>query len=287
MNKMSKKEKKKIAVFGVDSRLLAAADALSDEGFDVTLFGDGYGSNIVKTLHGADAVLLGVPASTDGKYICGLGDGKAISFKALFEKMGGKCPLLFGGGIGEDIKKNAPKYGVRCVDYLPDEAFALRNALTTAEGAVNIMMNELPVTVFGSSAVITGFGRVGRALCRCLISLGASVTVCARSASDRAAANCMGASVCDIPKGEANGLPWCDVIFNTVPDLILGEAQLENISGETLLVELASVPGGIDASAAAKTGHKLIIARGLPGKTSPVTAGRDICRAVIEMWGDE
>ena len=62
-----------------------------------------------------------------------------------------------------------------------------------------------------------------------------------------------------------------DVIFNTVPYRILSDEQLAMIPSATVLMELASSPGGWNPTAACMA--KVIYAPGLPGKCAPRTAG--------------
>ena len=42
----------------------------------------------------------------------------------------------------------------------------MANAVPTAEGAVQLAMEQMPVTIHGARVLITGFGRVGQAAAR-------------------------------------------------------------------------------------------------------------------------
>ncbi len=90
------------------------------------------------------------------------------------------------------------------------------NALPTAEGALQIAMEELPITIHDARALVIGFGRLGRALAPRLRALGARVWVCARRYEQRAAAESMG-----LGSEGTDRLPdWLcsyDLVFNTVP----------------------------------------------------------------------
>ena len=58
---------------------------------------------------------------------------------------------------------------------------------------------------------------------------------------------------------------------------------------DTLVLDLASKPGGLDLDAASALNRRVIWALSLPGKTAPVTAGEIIARTVshlIEERGD-
>ena len=76
------------------------------------------------------------------------------------------------------------------------------------------------------------------------------------------------------------------MIFNTVPAEIFDNNTLNSLKGAPVLFELASKPYGIDFSAAANLGIKVIKAPGLPGITAPIDAGEAmytcICRYLSE-----
>ena len=74
-----------------------------------------------------------------------------------------------------------------------------------------------------------------------------------------------------------------DVIFNTVPAEVLDRNVLEQIPDDTLIIDLASKPGGVDFSAAKELGKKVIWALSLPGKTAPITSGRIIKETILNM----
>ena len=72
-----------------------------------------------------------------------------------------------------------------------------------------------------------------------------------------------------------------DLIFNTIPKLIIDADMLSKIGKRTLVIDLASVPGGVDFEAARKMGVKVIWALSLPGKVAPDTAGDIIAQESI------
>lgn len=74
-----------------------------------------------------------------------------------------------------------------------------------------------------------------------------------------------------------------DVIFNTVPVLLFGRDILKEMDKETLLIDLASRPGGVDFNAAAELQIKTIWALSLPGRVAPKTAGAIIKKTILNM----
>ena len=69
-----------------------------------------------------------------------------------------------------------------------------------------------------------------------------------------------------------NNLCKMDLIFNTVPFQILDKSTLILLNRNTLIIDLASAPGGVDYDIAKKLGIKAILASALPGKVAPNTA---------------
>ena len=119
--------------------------------------------------------------------------------------------------------------------------------MPTAEGAIQLAMEELPITLSGARCLITGYGRVGQALARLLVALGANVTVAARKFSDLARAQTLGCETLEIQHLENAG--DFDVIFNTVPVLLFSRDILQRMDRSTLLIDLASNHGGGRAAA--------------------------------------
>ena len=109
---------------------------------------------------------------------------------------------------------------------------------------------------------------------------GLDVTVCARRRSALASAECAGCRTADI-KRLCRAAAENEVIINTVPDMILDRNVLSSVPADTLIVDLASLPGGVDAEYAGKLGLRVCRELSLPGRCSPATAGARIADAVV------
>ncbi|MBR0062894.1 MAG: hypothetical protein IJP67_01865 [Oscillospiraceae bacterium] len=157
--------------------------------------------------------------------------------------------------------------GAKVVDYASDEDYLARNADITAEGAVWLLMGELDRTVSGRSVTIVGSGRIARLLAGKLAALGASVTVACRSGRERAMFSAVGIN--SVPIENVGGA----VVINTVPERII---DLDNLKKGTLLIELASKPGGFDKTEAEERGMRVVQAPGLPAKYAPRSAAEAI-----------
>ena len=249
------------AVVGGDARQAAAARALARAGYSVG------GPEMIAV---ADYILLPLPLDA--------------ARTPLAELLRAARPgtLALGGMLSVEAKAIAAEAGVELVDYFAREELTIRNAIPTAEGCIGILMKERSRTLWGSSILLTGFGPVGQALAVRLSALGAGVTVCARRPEQRALAESLGLRAA--PLTALAGLaPAFDTVVNTIPAPVLGDGVLARLRSGSLIVDLASKPGGTDFAAAARRGHRAIHALSLPAACAPETAGEAVARTVQTM----
>lgn len=110
-----------------------------------------------------------------------------------------------------------------------------------------------------------------------LKALGADVCCVARKESDLSWIKAYGYKAIHLDNLEENLCDKYDIIFNTVPKVILDAKKLELIRDKnTLIIELASNPGGIEFEKAKEYNIEVIKAMGLPGKVAPLTAAKYI-----------
>lgn len=272
---------KRILIIGGDTRIEYLAHYLLEEGFIVKQFDES--QPLKSAVEECDAVLLGLPCSRDDKTVDAPKLSEGVLLKDLFHLMG-KNKLLLAGKMSEGVKAVADVFSVKWVDYFMREELEILNAIPTCEGALQIAMEELPITVFGANAVVTGFGKVGKMLALMLRNLGANVTVCARRAAQRAEARTYSLHAVDFPYlGEC--MSDADIVFNTVPQCVIHRKQLIGAK-DALIIDLASKPGGVDMDAARDLGIKVIWALGLPGKVAPVTAGNIIKETICNIFSE-
>ena len=202
---------------------------------------------------------------------------------ALFREIAPTVRIM-GGRFSPTVRALAEELGRPLYDYFASDELQRKNALPTAEGAVCILMKETALTVAGMPVAVTGYGRVSRALCELLYAMHAKVTVAARKESDLADAAAHGYATVSIaePAGLRSLCHGQCAIFNTVPCWLFTDDVLKEMQKNTLLIDLASAPGGVDANAAGKYGIRVIWALSIPGKYAPVTAGRIVADTVLD-----
>ena len=291
-------KKRVIAVLGGDKRMDFAARELVQLGYDVREWGRREGDSAAafakcarEWLGNTDALMLPLPTSLDGTHLYTplIKGGEGLRMETLFAAAPDKVWLV--GRFCESLQKRADKEGIRCVDYFENEVLQLKNALPTAEGAIEIAMRELPVVLDGAAVSVIGYGRIGEVLAHKLKALGAHVTVYARRESVCERAKLLGHSAKRILPFPASESPIVfdantRVIFNTVPSVILTRAVLETLPKSCLLIDLASPPGGVDFPAAKELGLRAIWATALPGKCAPESSGMILGQTVHSILSD-
>ena len=281
----------KIAVTGGDIRMIYCAKELAKRGFEVSFCGfdctgkdcgDAVRCRTVKdALNGAAVVVLPVPYSFDGCRLNAPFSGYEIRIDDVLEAVM-PTQLVLAGVCPPGFIEKAEELSLSVIDYMKDEELTVKNAIPTAEGALELAMKELPFTVHGAKTLVLGYGRVGKAVAAAFSALHSDVTVCARHAEALAWAKTAGyntAYMNDICRAVKDK----DIIINTVPALIVDNNVLSFIEDDTLIIDLSSVPGGVDFEAAARYGVKALHALSLPGKVAPETAGENIADAVCAI----
>lgn len=284
---------RKIAVIGGDARQIFCARKLSSLGFETALFGfDKYKDDIGcctrcalcdEAKYSFDTFLLPLPSCSDGVLLSTPLSDYTLTLEKLFEDTNKNTLILYGKSSA--VKQKCTEKNVLCIDYSERADFQTANAVPTAESALAIAINELPVTLCGQSCLVTGFGRIGKVLCRLLYAFGAKVTATARNSADLALIRAHGYKA--VHTNDIFGILGDNrVIFNTIPYPVLSSEALEIIHPETLIIDLASRPGGVDFESAKKAGLNVIWALSLPGKYSPVSAGHILCDTVCSILNE-
>lgn len=190
--------------------------------------------------------------------------------------------IICGGRVDPALREQLTRRGLTIHDYFSREELTIANAIPTAEGAIQIAMEELPITIHGARVLVIGFGRVGKLTAQRFAALGAQVSVAARSWEQLAWAKAFGFHT-EHTDQLSDCLSLCDLIVNTVPAKMLTRAKLTGLRPDALVIDLASRPGGVDMEAATDLGCRVVWALSLPGKVAPVTAGACIRDAVYHI----
>ncbi|MGS0764695.1 dipicolinate synthase subunit DpsA [Syntrophomonas curvata] len=281
----------KIAVLGGDDRELILTNELVKMGATVVVAGFpkdkvGPGAFVVYTVEeackDAEVVILPLPGtSTDGVIRAVYAEG---SLKLTEKAVAGiaQNALVLIGSARPFLKEWALTYGFNLIEVIDMDEIAVLNSIPTAEGAIQIAMEETRITIHGSRSCVVGFGRVGITLARILKAMGSDVTVVARNQGQLARAYEMGCKRADF-SGLREIMNDADIVFNTVPAMVIDRETLKYANSNVLIIDLASQPGGTDFEAANDYGLKAILAPGLPGKVAPVYAGKILADVIPRL----
>ncbi len=282
----------KVIVFGGDTRTVHMIKQFATAGITVVAVGfDGVQFNHAhikkekprdSIFQEAKAVILPVGGTNE--------EGKVVAPYTQDE-------LFFTHSYAEHIPKSAVVYtGIAntfLINLLQDHMLdyvilfdrndvAILNSIPTAEGTLQIAIEQTEHTIHQSNTIIIGFGRIGITIARLFKAVGANVTVVARNGEQKARIIEMGCSF--IPFEDiTNHIQNFDVCINTVPALLITKDVIDKMSAKTYIIDVASAPGGVDFLYAKQSGIQTTHALGIPGKTAPVTAGHILADILIDL----
>ncbi|MCD7946953.1 MAG: dipicolinate synthase subunit DpsA [Oscillospiraceae bacterium] len=235
----------------------------------------------LEALRLADCVILPLPVLGEGSLLNTPLSKRRQPVAGILDLL---CPeqMIFAGMVSGELTAMADDRGLTIYDYFRREELAVTNAVPTAEGAIQIALEEMPVTLHAARVLVIGYGRVGKMLAYRLDAMGAKVSVAARSFADLAWIEAYGYGVERSDQLEG-WLCAYDLVINTVPARILTREALQDLNQNCLVIDVASKPGGVDFDAAAELGIRVIWALSLPGKVAPTTAGEGIKKVIYNI----
>ena len=204
-----------------------------------------------------------------------------IKIKDVLEGLTSENVLIL-GKISTKVKEYLGTKKISYVNILKREEMAIVNAIPTAEGAIQLAMENSKITLHGSNCLVLGFGRIGKVLCKMLYGLGANVYAEARKKEDLAWIMAYGYNGLDL-KNLGQNVSNMDVIFNTIPSLVLDYDILKTLKEDVLIIDLASKPHGVDFEVAKTLDLNVKLALSLPGKVAPKTSAKFMKQAIYNI----
>lgn len=285
---------KSFGVIGGDKRVLFLSKMLIEDGHNVKICGfensDLYPElnkihdSLQNTISNTQYIIFPVVPTSDYKTINSPFSSSEIAIDDdLINLLEDK--IIFCGKKDVLHKANSKFQKLKIKDYSSKEDFMIFNAIPTAESAVCIAIQEYDKTLFGSNCLISGFGRIGKVLAKLLKSFGCNVSVSARKNSDLSWIEVLGYT--PIHTNHIDNISKYDLIFNTISYMIFDKSLLSTCKKETIIIDLASKPGGVDFDYANKNKIKVLHALGLPGKNTPYTAAEIIKKSIYKIIEEE
>lgn len=275
--------KKSISIVGGDLRIVKLIEMLISDGYNVYTYALENSEDLLniesvemcptlgEAISHSDIVVGPIPLSSDRKNLSTPFGRNNVSIEEFVSVLKGK--YLIAGSI--NIKEELEKFKIPYTDLIKREEFSVLNAIATAEGTIQIAMEETQRTLHGSKILVMGFGRTGKVLAKVLAGIGADVYCEARKNEDIAWIKAYGYKSVHLNNLNEN-LANFDIIINTIPFQILDADRLDLLKKDVVIIDLASNPGGVDRKYAKEKEIKLIWALSLPGKVAPVTSAEFI-----------
>ena len=235
-------------------------------------------NKVASDIKEAECIVTTIPFTRDNEKIT----GTDFLIKDLIKILQEENKVLISGSISLSLRDELYARNITYYDLLQLEEVAIKNAIPTAEGAIFSAIQNSNITLNSSNVLILGFGRIGKVLANMLKGFGANIYVEARKEIDLSYIEAYGYN--KIHLNDLNDyLDRFDFIFNTIPNVILDETRLKLLKQNALIVDLASVPGGMDYKVAKNLGINVDWALALPSKVAPKTAAIYLKEAIDKI----
>ena len=270
---------KNISIIGGDLRIVKLVDMLNADGYNVYTYGLEQANiddiqkckSIEEVSEKSDIIVSSIPFTSDGVNVNTPFSKNKISIEEVAKYIKGKT--FIAGRIEEELYQKFSE--TKVIDLLKREELTVLNTIATAEGTIQIAMEESTKTLHGSKILVIGFGRVSKILSNMLKGIGAEVYCETRTTVNCAWIKAYGYNpiLLDELDEELNKF---DVIINTIPHIILNKERLKKVKKDCIIIDIASNPGGVDRNSAKELGIKMIWALSLPGRVAPITSAEFI-----------
>ena len=171
---------------------------------------------------------------------------------------------VFGGAINQEWKSFLETYKIPFLDFMKLPEVVEGNGWITAEATIAEVLRESEYSIWGQKVLITGYGCCGEKIAKLFSKLGAQVIVAARRMEVRQQIVKDGFSAIEF-EDMKKYLVDISTVINTVPSLVVTEDCIRRMPRGSLIVDIASNPGGTDFEAAKRYGITAKLALGLPG----------------------
>lgn len=285
-----------IAVIGGDARQLEIIRKLTELDAKLSLIGfeqlDHAFTGAVKEkldevdFTNIDAIILPVPGTNlEGQVETIFSNEKVYLYEETLMQTPPHC-TVYSGISNSYLNGITKKANRRLVQLFERDDVAIYNSIPTVEGTIMMAIQHTDFTIHGSNIIVLGLGRVGMSVARTLDALGANVKVGARKSEHIARITEMGLAPFQLNELE-NCVKDVDICINTIPHLIVTASVISKMPAHTLIIDLASKPGGTDFRYAEKRGIKALLAPGLPGIVAPKTAGQILANVLSRVLKDD
>jgi dipicolinate synthase subunit A len=260
----------RILILGGDLRNEFLFKELSASGYEVDKFA--LRDCDQKTIRTQDyRLIIGpIPFSKDNIHVYTPLYSGAILISDFLQSISASSTLMT-GSIPEGMIVSCNHIDLTKNKWLYDESI-----IATSEGILQLLLDNIEYTINGSNILITGFGKVGKSISKMLKALNATIGIYSTNTAEQEEFQHSYAA------GKIQDLSDYDIIINTIPAVIFTDTNLKTMRKDTLLLDVASFPGGIDRKYAENNSIAFINAPGIPGKKAPLSVAKAMKQVIIE-----
>lgn len=285
-----------IAVIGGDARQLEIIRKLTELDAKLSLVGfeqlDHAFTGAVKEkvdevdFSQVDSIILPVPGTNlEGHVETIFSNEKVVLIEEMLMKTPAHC-TIYSGISNAYLTGITKKANRKLVQLFERDDVAIYNSIPTVEGTIMMAIQHTDFTIHGSRVAVLGLGRVGMSVARTFQALGAKVKVGARKSEHLARITEMALEPFHLNNVVAE-VKDVDILINTIPMMVVNATVISKMPAHTLIIDLASKPGGTDFRYAEKRGIKALLAPGLPGIVAPRTAGQILANVLSQLLQDD
>ncbi len=285
-----------VAVIGGDARQIEIIRKLTERDAKLSLIGfeqlDHAFTGAVKEkmeeldFSKIDAIILPVAGTNHLGQVDSIFSGEKIF---LTEEMLAKTPdhcTIYSGISNSYLDGITTRTGRRLIKLFERDDVAIYNSIPTVEGTIMMAIQHTDFTIHGSKVIVLGLGRVGMSVARAFAALGARVKVGARKSKHIARITEMSLTPFYLTELEEH-VGDVDICINTIPHEVITASVIAKMPPHTLIIDLASKPGGTDFRYAEKRGIKALLAPSLPGIVAPKTAGQLLANVLSQLLKED
>lgn len=279
------------AILGGDQRQIYMANKLTDLGYSIITYGLNhsnlnsccYATSLDQALSSSLCIVIPIPCTQDKIHLTAQITESDLTITNLCQHLHSQH-TLFGGCFTEEIIEHCHAHNISFIDCMSQESVLLFNTIATAEGAIAEALIESPINLHQSNCLIIGFGRCGKTLGLKLNNLCHTITVATDLLELQSMAQIF--SLDSILIHElSETIEKFDIIFNTIPSIILTKELLIRTKKDVLIIDIASYPGGVDYQYAKSIARTAKLCQGLPGKYSPKSSATFLTNYLLNYIG--
>lgn len=194
---------------------------------------------------------------------------------------------VFAFAIDDRAKDELLLKSADLVNIMDDEIFSYKNAVLTAEGVLPILVADTKQALTELKVMVLGIGRLGKSVCELLKRLRVNVTPVVTTEQEECISCVYIREDYLTLENYAAHVGEYSVIINTIPSAVLHQPILEKLGEESVIIDLASKPGGTDFAYCERNGIHAVHALSLPAKYSPQTAGKYLKERLLRYLNKE